>query len=101
MSSILAAARHMATRWCWLVVFPALAVCSANDPVGTASVVTTVAVAPASASIEVGATVPLQATVNDQNGNVMSGQIVTWSTDDAAAATVNSSGLVTGVAAGS
>jgi hypothetical protein len=43
----------------------------------------------------------LQATVKDQNGNVMTGQTVTWSTSNAAAATVNSSGVVTGVAAGS
>ena len=64
-------------------------------------VVTTVTVAPASASIAAGATVPLQATVKDQNGAVMTGQTVTWSTNNAAAGTVNSSGVVTGVAAGS
>ena len=43
----------------------------------------------------------LQATVKDQNGNVMTGQTIAWSTDTPAAATVNSSGVVTGVAAGS
>ena len=64
-------------------------------------VVTTVTVAPTSASVVAGATTPLQATVKDQNGNVMTGQIVTWSTNNAAAATVNSTGVVTGVAAGS
>jgi len=64
-------------------------------------VVTTVTVAPSSASIVAGATTSLQATVKDQNGNVMTGQTVTWSTNNAAAATVNSSGVVTGVAAGS
>ena len=64
-------------------------------------VVTTVTVAPTSAAIIAGATTTLQATVKDQNGNVMTGQTVTWSTSNAAAATVNSSGLVTGVAAGS
>jgi hypothetical protein len=41
------------------------------------------------------------ATVKDQNGNVMTGQTVTWTTSNSAAATVNSTGLVTGVAAGS
>jgi uncharacterized protein YjdB len=66
-----------------------------------APVVTTVTVAPTSASIVAGATTTLQATVKDQNGNVMTGQTVTWSTNNAAAATVNSSGVVTGVAAGS
>jgi uncharacterized protein YjdB len=64
-------------------------------------VVTTVTVSPASASVAVGATSALQATVKDQNGNSMTGQTVTWSTNNAAAATVNSSGVVTGVAAGS
>jgi uncharacterized protein YjdB len=66
-----------------------------------APVVTTVTVAPTSASIVAGATTTLQATVKDQNGNVMTGQTVTWSTNNPAAASVNSSGVVTGVAAGS
>jgi len=64
-------------------------------------VATTVTVAPASASIAAAATVPLQATVKDQNGTVMTGQTVAWSTNNAAAATVNSTGVVSGVAAGS
>jgi len=63
--------------------------------------VTTVEVAPSSATVGVGANTTLQATVKDQNGNVMSGQTVTWSTSDAAIATVNSNGVVTGVGAGS
>lgn len=63
-------------------------------------VVTTVVVAPASASIATGATVSLQATVKDQNGSPMTGQPVTWSTSNASAATVNASGVVTGVGAG-
>ena len=66
-----------------------------------APVVTTVTVAPTSASVIAGATTTLQATVKDQNGNVMTGQAVTWSTSNAAAATVSASGVVTGVAAGS
>ena len=64
------------------------------------AVVTTVAVSPTSASVAVGATTTLQATVKDQNGNVMSGQPVSWSSDNTSAATV-SNGVVTGVAAGS
>jgi uncharacterized protein YjdB len=63
-------------------------------------VVTTVAVTPGSASVIAGSTVSLQATVKDQYGSVMAGQSVTWSTSNAAAATVNPSGVVTGVAAG-
>jgi hypothetical protein len=64
-------------------------------------VATTVTVAPPSASIAVGATVTLQATVKDQNGNVMTGQTVTWSTSNSSVATVNPNGVVSGVSAGS
>jgi uncharacterized protein YjdB len=64
-------------------------------------VVTTVTVAPSTASIVAGATTPLTATVRDAQGNVMTGQTIVWSTSNAAAATVNSNGVVTGVAAGS
>jgi uncharacterized protein YjdB len=75
-------------------------VASASTPT-PAPVVTTVTVAPASPSIAVGANATLQATVNDAQGNVMSGQSVSWSSNNTAAATVNASGVVTGVAAGS
>jgi Bacterial Ig-like domain (group 2)/Fibronectin type III domain len=78
-----------------------VAVASTAAPTPPPPVVTTVTVSPPSVSVGVGTTTLLQATVKDQNGNVMSGQTVTWSTDNAAAATVNSSGVVTGVAAGS
>ncbi len=64
-------------------------------------VVTTVSVSPTSASVQVGATTPLSATVKDQNGNPMTGQTVSWSSDKTGIATVNSSGVVSGVAAGS
>lgn len=74
---------------------------SAITVTAAAPVVTTVTVAPTSASVMVGATTPLTATVKDQNGTVMSGQTVTWTTSNSAAATVSSSGVVSGVAAGS
>src|SRR5687768_14610551 len=48
-----------------------------------------------------GSTVTLQATVRDQNNNVMTGQTIAWTTSNPLAATVNNSGVVTGVAAGS
>lgn len=66
-----------------------------------ATVVTGVAVSPASSSVVVGATTQLQASVKDAQGNVMPGEPVSWTTDNAAFAAVNSSGLVTGVAVGS
>jgi surface protein len=46
------------------------------------------------------ATGQITATVKDQNSTAMTGQTVTWSSSDAAVATVSSSGLVTAVAGG-
>jgi hypothetical protein len=63
-------------------------------------VVTTVTVSPSSASIAVGATAALQATVKDQNGNTMTGQTINWTTSNSAVGTVNASGVVTGVSGG-
>jgi uncharacterized protein YjdB len=74
--------------------------------VGTSSItVTSVAVAsvsvsPSSAGINAGTTRQLTATPKDASGNTLSGRVITWSTDNTAAATVNTSGLVRGVAAG-
>jgi uncharacterized protein YjdB len=62
--------------------------------------VATVAVSPASASVTVGQNVQLTATPKDASGNPLTGRTVTWATSNAAVATVNGSGLVTGGAAG-
>ena len=73
---------------------------------GTASVTVTpvpvasVTVSPPSSTIDVGATVQLTATTKDANGNVLTGRAVTWTSSNSGVATVSSSGLVTGVAAG-
>ena len=63
--------------------------------------VASVSVTPASASVTAGQMVQLTATVRDAAGNVLTGRVVTWGSSNTAAATVNGSGLVTGVAAGS
>src|SRR2546427_5182660 len=63
--------------------------------------VASVTVSPASASVTVGLTAQLTATPRDANGNPLNGRSVTWVTGDPALATVNGSGLVMGVAAGS
>ena len=74
---------------------------------GTAAVsvtpvpVASVGVSPASASVGVGQTVQLTATPRDASGNALSGRVVTWGSSNTAVATVNGSGLVTGVGAGS
>jgi uncharacterized protein YjdB len=74
---------------------------SGNSAITVTSVaVASLSVSPASATINSGATRQLTATPKDSNGNTLSGRVVTWSSDNTAAATVNSSGLVRGVAAG-
>ncbi|MBT1685934.1 alpha-amylase family glycosyl hydrolase [Dawidia soli] len=60
--------------------------------------VASVAVSPTSASIKVGLTQQLTATVSPANAT---NQSVTWASSNTAVATVNSSGLVTGVSTGS
>src|SRR2546425_1970437 len=62
--------------------------------------VASVTVSPATASVQVGQTVPLTATVKDASGNTLTGRTVTWTTSNASVATVSASGLVSGVAAG-
>ncbi len=74
---------------------------------GTATVtvslvpVATVSVTPAAATVAVGGTVQLAATPRDSAGNPLSARTVTWSTSSSGVATVSTSGLVTGIAAGS
>jgi Bacterial Ig-like domain (group 2) len=70
------------------------AITVANLPVAS------VTVSPASASVQVGATLQLTATARDASGNLLSGRAVTWASSNTAAATVSASGRVTGVATG-
>ncbi len=72
-----------------------------GDSTGTQTPVATVTVAPNPASVGVGATVQLTATVKDAAGTELSGRSVTWASDATGVATVNSNGLVSGVAVGS
>ena len=62
--------------------------------------IATVQITPSPASTIVGQTVTLTATTLDAAGNTLTGRIVGWSSSNTAVATVNSSGLVTGVASG-
>jgi uncharacterized protein YjdB len=66
----------------------------------TAVPVGSVAVTPDTASVAVGATRQLSATVRDAGGGTLTGRAVTWSSSDTTKARVSTTGLVTGVAAG-
>ena len=73
---------------------------------GTATVnvslapVASVTVTPSSANVAITGTVQLTATPKDANGNPLTGRAISWSSSNNAIASVNGSGLVTGVAAG-
>ena len=62
--------------------------------------VSTVTVAPSTASLQVGGTQQFTATLKDANGNILTGRTITWASDNTAAATVNGTGLATAVAVG-
>ena len=70
------------------------------DPTPVPASPTTVTVSPLTAELDVGETVQLAAVVRDQNSSVMAGAAVTWTSSASSVATVDPSGLVTGVAEG-
>ena len=78
----------------------AVAACDLQQLLGMLNPVASVDVTPATASVAVGQVVGLVATLRDANGNALSGRVVTWASSAAAVATVDSSGVVTGVAVG-
>src|SRR5207244_3565216 len=70
------------------------------DPPPTTGPVASVTVSPASVSVGVGGTQQLTATLKDSAGGLLSGRLVTWTTSNAAVATVSGSGVVSGVVTG-
>jgi len=62
--------------------------------------VASVAITPASPSVNVGSTVQLTAVTKDSAGNVLTGRVMTWSSSATGVATVSGTGLVSGVATG-
>jgi hypothetical protein len=66
----------------------------------TAEPVASVEVTPGSANIVVGGTVQLTATPKDAGGQPLTGRTITWASNATGVATVSTTGLVTGVAAG-
>ncbi|MEP6495569.1 MAG: Ig-like domain-containing protein [bacterium] len=78
---------------------------TSNGVSGTAtvtvqSVVGSVSVAIADRAITAGKSTTATATVRDGSGAVISGQTVTWASNNTSAATVSSTGVITGVAVG-
>jgi uncharacterized protein YjdB len=75
-----------------------------GDSTGTVTAaevpVATVVVAPSSFSVAAGATQALTVTLKDALNNTLTGRVITYSSTNTSVATVNSSGVVTGVAAG-
>ncbi len=80
---------------------------TSEGQVGSATVVViavpvaSVTVSPASKTMNVGDTATFSATTKDAQGHVLTGRAIAWSSDNTGVATVDSTGLVTAVAAGS
>ena len=65
------------------------------------AVLTSIQISPVTASISIGSTEQLSAVCKDQNNNVMPCPTLSWLSSDDLIATVNQSGLVTGIVEGS
>ena len=77
-----------------------LGACNDNGPAAPTPVVTTISLAPDPAAVTVGATVALTGTARDAANTPIAGVTFTWSTSNPAIASVSTTGIVTGVAAG-
>ncbi|MFN8574331.1 MAG: Ig-like domain-containing protein [Gemmatimonadaceae bacterium] len=90
----------------YTATIPILSTVASNSPqkltvvFNVAPAVASVTVAPSSATVGVGATQQLTATLRDANGNILTGRLVQWSSPNPAIASVSSTGLVTAVSAG-
>lgn len=78
-----------------------------NGTMGTASVtvtsgqVATVSLSPSAVSLIIGTTAQLAATPKDLAGNIVTGGVVSWASNNVAIAAVSAAGLVTAMGAGS
>ena len=81
-------------------VFGALSNVASGTTTASTAPVATVTVAPASASVVVGATQQFTATLRDAAGNVLTGRVVTWASSAVTVASVTGTGLVSGLVVG-
>ncbi len=90
---------RMLTTLCLIVV--ATSACRESGPTGESALIQEgVAVSPANAQVAVGGTLQLSAQLFDDNGDPVQNQAFTWWTPDASIATVDPSGVVSGVGPG-
>jgi hypothetical protein len=73
---------------------------SSTSTNSTAGIVATITVSPSSPSVAVNANQQFTATAKDSAGNTVTGVTFTWTSSATNVATINSSGIATGVAAG-
>lgn len=102
--SLAALGIHRWSRWSWysVVVAASLSATSCESTIGGDSEpVDRIALSPTTGSVQVGGAITLAAQVLDAAGNPMRDRKIVWSSEDPRIATVNESGVVVGVAAGS
>jgi uncharacterized protein YjdB len=85
----------------WLAAFIVLTVsCKSDSLEPDGGAVASVVISPSTATVAVGASVPLKAEVLDASGKALEGYRVVWATSDQATARISGDGTVTGVKVG-
>ena len=85
----------------WLAAFIVLTVsCKSDSLEPDGGAVASVVISPSTATVAVGASVPLKAEVLDASGKALEGYRVVWATSDQATARISEDGTVTGVKVG-
>ena len=86
-------------RWLAVVILAAVS-CKSDSLEPGGGPVASVVISPATATVAVGANVPLKAEVLDASGNALADHRIVWASSDAATATVSNDGVVTGIKTG-
>ena len=83
-------------RWAMAASIAAAGAACQEDTLDPSEAIATVEVAPPTATVTIGASVPLTATALDVAGNVVTGRKVRWASADPNFATITDAGVVTG-----